>query len=68
MATPDHLPLIGQLTEDESIVVAAGHEGLGITTSLATGQLGADYCTGRKSQIPAEPYAPSRFAGEAIHV
>ena len=73
MATPDHLPLIGQLItgqpeEDDSIVIAAGHEGLGITTSLATGQLVADHCLRRKSQIPSEPYEPSRFVGALTHV
>ncbi len=67
MATPDHLPVIGPLEGDQSIVVAAGHEGLGITTSLATGQLVADFCLGRKSQISPDPYSPSRFVGEAAY-
>ncbi|MBV8438623.1 MAG: FAD-dependent oxidoreductase, partial [Silvibacterium sp.] len=34
-ATPDKLPLIGP-TQDSTVLVATGHEGLGITTSLAT--------------------------------
>lgn len=67
IATPDHLPLIGPLEGDESMMLATGHEGLGITTSLATGQLIADYCLERDSQIPREPYSPSRFVNEATY-
>ncbi len=63
-ATPDNLPYIGRLPEHKSVFVAAGHEGLGITTSLGTGELIADAVLGRKSAIPAEPYSPARFLGE----
>ena len=66
-ATPDKLPLIGPSLEDPSIYIAAGHEGLGITTSLATGRLIADQLTGADSQIPMEPYLPSRVAREPSH-
>lgn len=59
-ATPDKLPLIGPSPEDPSVILAAGHEGLGITTSVATGRLVADRILGRKPAIPAEPYLPSR--------
>jgi D-hydroxyproline dehydrogenase subunit beta len=60
-ATPDKLPLIGPLAEDESVFLATGHEGLGITTSLATAQLLADLIGGRAPAIPIEPYFPSRL-------
>jgi glycine/D-amino acid oxidase-like deaminating enzyme len=63
-ATPDKLPLIGP-TEDPTIFLATGHEGLGITTSLATARLLADYLAGRKTAIPIAPYLPSRMAGFA---
>jgi|HubBroStandDraft_6_1064221.scaffolds.fasta_scaffold116421_2 glycine/D-amino acid oxidase-like deaminating enzyme len=59
-ATPDKLPLIGPSAEDETLFLATGHEGLGITTSLATAQLLADFIAGRTTAIPIEPYAPSR--------
>ncbi|MBV8674687.1 MAG: FAD-dependent oxidoreductase [Acidobacteriaceae bacterium] len=59
-ATPDKLPLIGP-TEDPTVVLATGHEGLGITTSLATARLLADHLLGRPSAIPIEPYLPSRI-------
>lgn len=60
-ATPDKLPLIGPWPADASLCLATGHEGLGITTSLATGKLVAAEITGEKPGIPAEPYWPARF-------
>jgi glycine/D-amino acid oxidase-like deaminating enzyme len=51
-ATPDKLPLIGPSAEDETVFLATGHEGLGITTSLATAQLLADLIGGRTPAIP----------------
>ena len=59
-ATPDKLPLIGPWPRDKSLFLATGHEGLGITTSLATAKLVADQITGAKPQIAIEPYLPSR--------
>ena len=59
-ATPDKLPLIGPWPEDPSLILATGHEGLGITTSLATGRLVADQLLQRRSAIPIEAYLPSR--------
>jgi len=59
-ATPDKLPLIGPSAEQDTLYVATGHEGLGITTSLATAKLLVDRILGRKSEIPVEPYLPSR--------
>jgi D-hydroxyproline dehydrogenase subunit beta len=66
-ATPDKLPLIGPSTGDRSIFLATGHEGLGITTSLATARLLADQITGTTSEIPIEPYLPSRTVKEQLH-
>jgi D-hydroxyproline dehydrogenase subunit beta len=66
-ATPDKLPLIGPRTGDKSIFLATGHEGLGITTSLGTARLLADQITGTQSEIPIEPYLPSRTVKEHVH-
>ena len=66
-ATPDKLPLIGPCPEGPRLYLATGHEGLGITTSLATGQLVADLITGRTPEIPAEPYLPGRKIEEPHH-
>ena len=65
-ATPDKLPLIGQCPADKTMFLATGHEGLGITTSLATARILADHITGVEPEIPIEPYLPSR-ATERVH-
>jgi len=64
-ATPDKLPLIGPVAENPKLYLATGHEGLGITTSLATGRLVADLLTSRTPAIPTEPYLPTRKHEEA---
>ena len=66
-ATPDKLPLIGPSPEDPTVFLATGHEGLGITTSLATARLVVDQITGRKPAIPVEPYLPSRVSAGHAH-
>ncbi len=66
-ATPDKLPLIGPWPEDKSLFLATGHEGLGITTSLATARILVDQITGEKPEILIEPYLPSRAGKEFLH-
>ena len=66
-ATPDKLPLIGPWPGDASVWLATGHEGLGITTSLGTACLLADQLTGKKTEIPLEPYLPARTGQEHVH-
>jgi D-hydroxyproline dehydrogenase subunit beta len=61
-ATPDKLPLIGPSLASDRVWLATGHEGLGITTSLATGRLLADQLLKRRTEIPIEPYLPARLA------
>lgn len=60
-ATPDNLPLIGAWPESPGLWIAAGHEGLGITSSLATARLLADLILGRPPAIDPAPFAPSRL-------
>lgn len=66
-ATPDKLPLIGPWPGDSSLFLATGHEGLGITTSLATARILVDQITGAKPEIPIQPYLPSRTGMEHVH-
>ncbi len=61
-ATPDGLPIIGPDPRVQGMYIAAGHEGLGITTSLGTAELVAAWAVGRKSVLSPGPYLPSRFA------
>lgn len=66
-ATADKLPLIGPWPGDKTIFLATGHEGLGITTSLATARILADQICGTASAIPIEPYLPARCSKEHAH-
>jgi len=59
-ATPDSLPLIGRYEATRGLWIAAGHEGLGITTALATAAIIAAEATSQRSPIDPHPYAPSR--------
>ena len=63
-ATTDKLPLIGPasgLSEDPSLWLAAGFEGLGITNAPGAARLLVDGMLGRKSSIDATPYLPARL-------
>lgn len=64
-ATPDALPLIGPWPAAEGLWLATGHEGLGITTALASARLLADALAGRAPAIPLDPYRAARFARHA---
>jgi len=63
-ATPDKAPLIGPSIGSERVWLATGHEGLGITTGLGTGQMLADLLSGREPAVSPEPYSPARFADQ----
>jgi len=60
-ATSDKLPLIGPVSGDTTLWLATGHEGLGITTALATAELLVADFTGRVPAISPAPYLPARF-------
>ena len=59
-ASPDNLPLIGAWPNARGLFIAAGHEGLGITTAPATAAIIAALITGAPPPIDASPYAPAR--------
>ncbi len=61
-ATSDKLPLIGPWPGDSTLYLAAGHEGLGIATSLASARLLVAQLVGGSPAIAFEPYLPSRTA------
>jgi glycine/D-amino acid oxidase-like deaminating enzyme len=64
-ATPDKLPLIGP-TDDPSIFLAVGFEGLGITSAPGAARLLADHVLRRPGAIPVESYLPARFGRKEI--
>ena len=52
-ATPDKLPLVGAW--EKGLWVAAGHEGLGVTTATGTARLLADLVLGRRRRSTLRP-------------
>jgi glycine/D-amino acid oxidase-like deaminating enzyme len=61
-ATPDGRPLIGRHPLLDRVWIAAGHEGLGVTTAFGTAQLLADLMQETPPAIDSRPYSPARFA------
>lgn len=59
--TPDGLPLIGPSPALANVMIAAGHNMLGLSMAPATGRLVADLLGGRPPHIDPEPYSPRRF-------
>jgi glycine/D-amino acid oxidase-like deaminating enzyme len=62
-ASRDNLPVIGRWEPVDGLWIATGHEGLGITTSLATGELLADLVVARQPSLDPGPFDPMRIAG-----
>ena len=57
-ATPDGLPLIGEW--EPGLLAAAGHEGLGVTTSLGTARIVTDLALERSPDLDPLPFDPRR--------
>jgi glycine/D-amino acid oxidase-like deaminating enzyme len=67
-STADKLPLIGPavgLSNDASLWLAVGFEGLGITNAPGSARLLVDLLLGRKSEIDTTPYLPSRMGAHS---
>ncbi|HJP77799.1 MAG TPA: FAD-dependent oxidoreductase [Pseudonocardiaceae bacterium] len=65
--TPDGLPAIGPLPGHENVLVASGHNMLGLMLAPSTGRLVADLITGDRPQVPAfDPARISRRAGRRL--
>lgn len=65
-ATADNLPIIGALPAAPRTWLAAGHEGVGITTSLGTAELVAGGLARAATALDPRPFLPSRFLHEAV--
>lgn len=63
-ATSDKRPLVGAWPEVEGLWIAAGHEGLGITTAVGTARVLVDLVLGRAPSIDPTPFAPGRVLGD----
>lgn len=58
--TPDGRPYLGAVPGATDQWVAAGHEGLGVTTALGSAKLMIDLIQGSEPAIDPSPYAPQR--------
>ena len=59
--TPDGLPVIGRSPALDNVLIAAGHNMLGLSMAPATGRLVAELLDGREPHVDPEPYSPARF-------
>jgi D-amino-acid dehydrogenase len=59
--TPDGLPVIGPSPGLGNVLIAAGHNMLGLSMAPATGRLVAELLDGRPPHVDPQPYSPARF-------
>src|SRR5262245_2245442 len=59
--TPDGRPVIGPSPALTNVMIAAGHNMLGLSMAPATGKLVAELLDGRAPHIDPRPYAAARF-------
>jgi sarcosine oxidase subunit beta len=63
--TSDHLPIISRVEQVPGFLIAAGHEGDGISLAAITGKLVSELLTGAsRTTIPTEPLRWDRFQKE----
>lgn len=59
--TPDGVPLIGLAKDYSNLMMACGHQMLGLQSGLGTGQLVSDLIISGKSELQRPVYDPARF-------
>ena len=59
--TYDSVPVIGQCPGFSNVVLATGHNMLGLSTAPATGRLVANLVAGEAPPVDPTPYSPERF-------
>lgn len=59
--TYDSLPIIGRSPVMDNVMIAAGHNMVGISMAPATGKLVAEMLSGTTPHLDPAPYSPSRF-------
>jgi glycine/D-amino acid oxidase-like deaminating enzyme len=64
--TPDGRPYVGRWPLLDDVWVAAGHEGLGITTALGSARIVLDQMLGRVLHTDASPFDPARVLCEQV--
>lgn len=59
--TYDGIPIIGRSPALQNVLIAAGHNMLGLSMASATGKLVTELLSDEPTHIDATPYSPSRF-------
>ena len=59
--TPDGVPIIGRPQRYDNLVLATGHQMLGLLAAPATGQLVAEIISGADTTFDPQPFRPARF-------
>lgn len=59
--TPDGVPVISRSHKHKNLVVATGHQMLGLQSGLGTGRLVSDIVTGNKPVVDLKPFRAERF-------
>ena len=58
---PDSLPVIGPSPASDRIILAYGHQHLGLTLGGITGRIVTDLAEGRSPNLPIDAFSPDRF-------
>lgn len=59
--TPDGVPIIGRTTRYPNMILATGHQMLGLQSATGTGKLVADITLNRPTDIDPKPFRADRF-------
>jgi len=63
--TPDGLPILGRVEAIEGFIMAAGHEGDGITLAPVTGEMIAKLVAGQATPFPFDDFRLERFSTDS---
>jgi D-amino-acid dehydrogenase len=59
--TPDSVPIIDRSPAYRNVLIAAGHNMLGVSMAPATGKLVAELLSGGVPHVEVKPYSLGRF-------
>lgn len=59
--TPDGVPIIGRSKRYPNMILATGHQMLGLQSATGTGKLVADIALGRTTDLDPQPFRATRF-------
>ncbi len=59
--TPDGVPIIGRTARYPNLLLATGHQMLGLQSATGTGKLVADLALGRPTDVDPKPFRADRF-------